>query len=64
MRTDCPSTPTALCHTARRYPGYEDGLPFNANGVVPYSPALRRVKAKNINNPNGIVPYSPALRRV
>ena len=28
-------TPTALCPTARRYAGYEDGLPFNANGVVP-----------------------------
>ena len=27
-------TPTALCHTARGYPGYEDGLPFNAKGVV------------------------------
>jgi hypothetical protein len=43
MRTDCPSTPTALRPKAWRYPGYEDGLPFNAEGVVPQSPALPRV---------------------
>ena len=34
-------TQRPLCHTARHYPGYEDGLPFNANGVVPQSPGLR-----------------------
>ena len=45
-RTDCPSTPRPLCHTARRYPGYEDGLPFNPNGVAPQSPALPRVRGR------------------
>ena len=62
MRTDCPSTPTALCPTARRYPGYEDGLPFNANGVVPYSPGLRGSPRypgcawEECNNHNVVVP--------